>query len=69
MHICNIPKSEKVKERKAWGKMLTMEGIYCLLTAKIVCCTFVIMEHSLQAAYLKLMRIVGPAFILCVHSL
>lgn len=50
----NIPKSEKVKERK--------EGIYCLLTAKNVCCTFVIMAHSLQAAYLKLMRIVGPAF-------
>lgn len=54
MHICNIPKSEKVKERK--------EGIYCLLTAKNVCCKFVIMAHSLQAAYLKLMRIVGPAF-------
>lgn len=54
MHICNIPKIEKVKERK--------EGIYCLLTAKNVCCTFVIMVHSLQAAYLKLMRIVGPAF-------
>lgn len=50
----SIPKSEKVKERK--------EGIYCLLTPKIVCCTFVIMAHSLQAAYLKLMRIVGPAF-------
>lgn len=70
MHICNIPKIEKVKERK--------EGIYCLLTAKNVCCTFVIMAHSLQAAYLKLMRIVGPAFrlsyvfilyiALCIHS-
>lgn len=51
----NIPKSEKVKERKK-------ASIYCLLTPKIVFCTFVIMAHSLQAAYLKLMRIVEPAF-------